>query len=387
MLLNIFIKKILFIFITLLSGLSISYAEIQKKYTISQYSYENRRTDFQHFSRIDLPLKELGFDARNGRFRIQDARAIFKYPDGSIGFVQHTLVNGPWNTPKIKDAIPGKILLFKKINGIWKNNDSIIDKSNNVPGCIHPRKIIAADFNKDGIIDFVIACQGWDAKPYPGERSRILLSQPEGTYKFQYMSDHIDFQHGATSGDINGDGYPDLIVTALKGAHVFINNHKGFFIKSNTYKLPQIKKAFHVELIDINNDGLVDLIVGSHSWQDSAKIILNPGDNNFGKSSKQIIIPEIPGAGTIVDFLYIKPTNTLYILRTGDGKYNGTKFYHGMWLQKFNLTNKKSNVVYENKNYKNETRRAWHTWIIEKNGFIMSDYDDSIVVPINQSKP
>lgn len=342
---------------------------------ISLLSYENRRTEYQHFSTTGFPAG----------FWPQDARSVFKYPDGSLGYVQHTLVNGPWNTANIRDAIPGAILLLKQVGGVWKDNRSIIDTVNSVPGCIHPRKAVAADFNRDGVMDFAFACHGWDAPPFPGERGRVLLSQPNGTYRLNYLSDDIDFKHGAASVDINGDGYPDLIVTAMQGVGVFINDGSGYFVRSTTHTIPQIRRAFHLELVDVNNDGKADLLVGSHEWEESTKIILNRGDNNFGGSlfnrPAEIIIPPVPGAGVIVDFLYVKSANSLYVLRTGDGKSNGTTFYAGMWLQKFDLTTRVSKVVYADPNWFHNNRK-WHTWIVTKEGFIMSDFGQSIMVAI-----
>jgi hypothetical protein len=351
--------------------MEISVAENIEK--ISHNSYENRRKDYQHFSTD-------GF-----KFGVQDARTIFKYPDGSLGYIQHTLVSGQWNTRNISDAMPGSVILLKQVNGAWQDNSAIIDKASSVPGCIHPRKVVAADYNRDGIIDFVFACHGWDAYPYPGERSRILLSQSNGVYRLDYTSDDIEFKHGATSGDINGDEYPDLIVTEKNGISIFINNGAGYFKKSTDYKIPQVRRAFHIELVDINDDGKPDLLVGGHEWEDSTKIIVNPGNNNFGGSifnrPKEILIPPITGAGTIVDFLYVKKINSVYILRTGDGKANNTFYYQGMWLQKFDLNSKVSTTAYSNPMWINDGRK-WHTWIVEKNGMVVSDHGDSISVPI-----
>jgi len=341
-----------------------------EEYSISKYSYDNRRKKHQYFSAETLPI------------RVQDAHALFKYPDGALGFIQHALVSGPWNTKSIDLATPGDLKLYKFTNGAWRDNSSIIDLDNSVAGCIHPRKVVAADFNLDGVIDFAFACHGWDGPPFPGERGRILLSQQNGTYLLKYQSDDIDFKHGATSADINGDGYPDLIVTAKNGANVFINDRTGYFVKSTTYTLPQAKNAYHVELVDVNNDGKLDLVIGGHEWSDSTKIIINPGDNNFGSNkSVEIIIPPIPGAGVIVDFLFVKSVNALYILRTGDGQTNGSVFYEGMWLQKFDKTSRSSTLEYIAPNWINNGRK-WHTWIVEKDGYVMSDYGDSIKVPI-----
>ena len=86
-----FMKKPLILLI-LIATTAPSVSQINSNNRISQYSTENRRTEYQHF-------KTDGFT-----FRPQDARAVFKYPDGSLGYVQHSLVNGPWNTASINDA-------------------------------------------------------------------------------------------------------------------------------------------------------------------------------------------------------------------------------------------------------------------------------------------
>lgn len=345
---------------------------------LSQLSYENRHRDYQYYS-SETPLITPGSI---------DARAFFKYKDGSDGFVAQQLISGPWNTPDIGQAQPGTITFFKKVNGVWQNNNVVYDQANSVRGCIHPRKIAAADYNNDGAVDFAISCHGWDAPPYPGERGTILLSQADGRYQLRYLSDDIDFKHGLTSIDINKDGNVDLIVTAMNGVNVFINNGTGYFTKSTTYTIPQVARAFHVEAVDLTGDGQADFVVGSHEWESPTKIIVNRGDNDFGGAlfnrPTEITIPAVPNAGVIVDFLHVKSNNSLYILRTGGSASNDPNFYKGMWLQKFTLDTKISTVVYANADWfdPSNPNRKWHTWILEKDGYIVSDYGTSFRVRI-----
>lgn len=340
---------------------------------ISQLSYENRHQAYSYTE--SLPM-------------IGNARAVFKYPDGALGYVLVKLTNGPWNTT-FENALPSSVHFYKQVNGQWlPHTQTVFDAAGSVPSCLHPRKAIAADYNQDGVIDFAIACHGWDATPYPGERSRVLLSQANGKYKMDYLSPTIGFQHAGTSGDLNGDGYPDLIMTNKDGVDIFINDRTGRFTRSTDLTIPQQRRAFHVELLDLNGDGKADLVAGSHEWDDATRIILNPGDNNFGGSlfnrPTEIVIPAVPGAGVITDFLYVKSVNALYITRTGDGQSNGTVFYEGLWVQKFDLTTRISTVLYANPNWVDPGRpnTKWIDWIVEKDGNVTSDYGALIQIPI-----
>ena len=332
---------------------------------ISSLSYENRHKDFSYS--MTLPI-------------FPNARALFKYANGDLGYVAVTLTNGPWNAT-LENALPSLVHFYKQVNGQWiENADVAFDATNSAPGCQHPRKAIAADYNQDGVIDFAIACHGWDAPPYAGERSRVLLSQPGGKYRLDYLSSTVGFQHGGASADINGDGFPDLVLTNNNGVDVFINDRTGHFVRSADLTIPQQRRAFHVELLDLNGDGKYDMVAGSHEWDDATRIILNPGDNNFGGSLSnrppEILIPAVPGAGVITDFLYVKSINALYIVRTGDGKSNGTVFYEGLWVQKFDLTTRISTVVYANATWFNpeHTRDKWIDWVVEKDGKLTRDY-------------
>ena len=340
---------------------------------ISQLSYENRHQAYSYSS--TLPI-------------IANARALFKYANGDLGYVVVPLTNGPWNTT-IENALPSVLRFYKQVNGQWvANTESVFDAANSVPGCQHPRKAIAADYNQDGVVDFAIACHGWDANPFPGERSRVLLSQPSGKYRLDYMSSTVGFQHAGASADINGDGYPDLIMTNKNGVDIFINDRTGHFTRSTDMTIPQQRRAFHVELLDINGDGKYDMVAGSHEWDDATRIILNPGNNDFGGAMfnrpAEITIPSVPGAGVICDFLYVKSTNALYIVRTGDGQSNGTRFYEGLWVQKFDLTTRISTVVYANATWFNPERtyNKWVDWIIEKDGTVTSDNGNLLQIPI-----
>ena len=73
---------------------------------------------------------------------------------------------------------------------------------------------------------------------------------------------------GALAGDINNDGWLDLVITTFaKGEYVHYSD-KGVFSAKNLVLIPNRKDARHVLAMgigDLNRDGGLDLVLGNHS--------------------------------------------------------------------------------------------------------------------------
>ena len=238
--------------------------------------------------------------------------------------------------------------------------DTVMLSSNN--GCIHPRKAIVADFNKDGRPDVFVACHGWDAPPFPGERNKIILSQPGGTYVINDASPDIGFFHSGAAADLNGDGYPDVVLSTnidSERAIVLLNKGDGTFARESGTRLPTALAGnyFSLELLDINEDGVLDFIIGGHEWEGApAKIFLNPGNNIF-EGVTPITIPAVQNEGIVLDFVVTGTGNNraLWVLRSsgGDGTFSKSRV-----IQKVTLASLSSTVVL------NERPAVWVRWII-----------------------
>lgn len=161
---------------------------------------------------------------------------------------------------------------------------------------VHPREIVTADFNNDGISDIFIASHGYDTDPFPGEQNKLFLSRKDGTWYDETGSlpQISDFSHSATIGDINGDGWKDIFVGNLGGgdrsiqtSYTLINDGTGHFTKSTDVipTLPGQVLSFEYNgytaslFADLNGDSRDELIVGTMGGNSTngSKILWNTG--------------------------------------------------------------------------------------------------------------
>lgn len=239
--------------------------------------------------------------------------------------------------------------------------DTVMLSSNT--GCIHPRKAIVADFNRDARPDVFVVCHGWDASPFPGEKNQIILSQPGGTYDICEASTDIGFFHSGSAADLNGDGYPDVVLVNSsdeKRVLVLLNKGDGTFIRESGIRLPTSLgngNYFSIELLDINEDGVLDLILGGHEWESAPTMaFLNPGNNIF-EGVTPLTIPEVQNEGVVLDFVVtgIGADRVLWVLRTSGG--DGT-FYQSRVIQKVTLNSLTSTLALY------QRPGNWVPWII-----------------------
>jgi hypothetical protein len=310
--------------------------------------------------------------------QLAEARAFFKYADGNNGLIANEHGYQTHNHT-LQQAKPGIVNFYVMKDSAWVKADVKINYKSET--CIHARKIISADFNNDNVIDFAFMCQGYDAMPFPGEKMKILLSKSNHEYDFQVLHDDIDFFHGGASEDFNGDGLPDLFVGTMHSPKLYLNIGDGKFKYEKTYS--QIKRAFSIELVDVNGDGKFDIVSGAHEWETPTTIYLNKGSNDFGYFDG-LTIPPVPGAGNVLDFIVSKNDNCLYIMRTGGEKGNRAVWYKGVFIQK--LCGKSSEVIYGNKDWVDPTRKSYKftsmRWMIESEGELISDWGRFLRVPI-----
>lgn len=183
----------------------------------------------------------------------------------------------------------------------------------------------------------------------------------------QDASDDVGFFHGASSANLNGDQYPDVIV-AVAQPFALINDGFGHFTREEpSLRIPPTLHGgyFSVELMDVDGDGLADLVAGGHEHEFADTVVfLNPGDYDFHEVAP-IVIPTVPGQGIVLDFVLTNAggQRVLWLSRTsnpppGEPGIYGVNVYTSRVVQKVTWPGLVSTVPLL------EDPGPWVTWLI-----------------------
>jgi hypothetical protein len=126
------------------------------------------------------------------------------------------------------------------------------------------------DFDRDGLIDiYFVDSLTVDTKNDPSA-ARSALYRNLGNLQFEDVTDKAGVGRpgwgmGACVGDVDGDGWPDLYVTALNGNHLYRNKHDGTF-EDITQRAGLAGGGFSTGcgFADYDRDGDLDLFVSRY---------------------------------------------------------------------------------------------------------------------------
>lgn len=162
---------------------------------------------------------------------------------------------------------------------INQGNKLFTKASGDAPKGVHPREILYADFDANGLIDFFVADHGYDAEPFPGYSNSLMLQFEDGWVDAseRLPDDQYGFTHNAAVGDVDGDGDFDIFVLNNGNGgednlkYWLINDGTANFVVDSSFMPDSFPTSgesvtrwasWLAELADFDADGFVDLLVG-----------------------------------------------------------------------------------------------------------------------------
>lgn len=217
---------------------------------------------------------------------------------------------------------------------------------------VHTAQVLFGDLNGDQRLDMFAAASGWDVLGSPGEQNRLFLSLPRGGWRdaTDRLPRVSDRSHSATLGDIRGRGVIDIIVGNGYNPgppYALLNDGDGSFVLDRSILPVGPGETMDIEsghffpgtvLTDLNGDGLPELVVTAEATRpdignQNSTIFWNRS-GTFSEQNKTVLPKPAPFVHSHIDL------HAAGIDADGDGMRDlivvgtqGDPFYRGWFVQ------------------------------------------------------
>ncbi len=139
------------------------------------------------------------------------------------------------------------------------------------------------DFNNDSRLDILLLQNGG---PDSHSKNKLYQQLPDGRFKDVSAGSGLDlagWNMGVAVGDVDNDGWPDVLITQYGGVKLFLNNHDGTF-KDVTKEAGLDGPGWFTSaaFFDYDRDGRLDLVVARYlDYDPSVSCVAGSGVTDF----------------------------------------------------------------------------------------------------------
>lgn len=300
---------------------------------------------------------------------------VFPLPQGDAYCVwTQAICNGDFNNDGFMDVFNAgtafngqkanlRFLIWNPITKKFDEKNLLNNKANFIGA---PTRVTPIYLNGDDYVDLVIHGHADEGRPNSNEPVSICVSDGKGGYDLHALDlepaaqlAQLAHEHGDV-GFLNADAYPDLVVVANTKTYLFWGQASFPYFSKENYVTWDTDFAFYTKIIDVNDDGFQDIIIGTNTKNE---IRLNDGKGKFSQVKSIPYSTESTNSMNVFDYtiddfngdgrrdvLLLNATNhkewsfEMY-LKQADGSY----LYDQSWIKyNINLTrgNYKNKIVY-----------------------------------------
>jgi hypothetical protein len=313
-------------------------ATMEVRVLIRPESPLHRTTSYAISQANALNILRVDWGRTQDRFVMQTARAVADFdgdgiPDAVVapGDFLSLTVDRPLRF--YRGQVEGSRLTLSDQTGEWVRGSA--------PALDHGRKLLLADFNGDDRMDVFVCAHGYDAPPFPGATNALLLSQGlSWTSAHQGWMGPKGYHHGCASGDIDSDGDEDILVldSRTPGSYFLLNDGQGGFTLSREglpASLLGWASVFTTEIVDLDDDGHLDLVVGGSEPGRAIVVYWGDGSGTFS-DARSTAVPPVSGWPNAITYAAEDVSGNgvreLVVTRT-KGYFNDADFYQGYHIQ------------------------------------------------------
>lgn len=341
-----------------------------------------------YFTRIPFPEQVTRYRGFSNWHPPLEAVVLDYDKDGYLDIVETQSLYGTYTRSKIrfmKGTSQGDLELDTNL-------------SNKYEGLIHGRKGITGDFNNDGWPDILFIGHGYDIwdGTFPNEEYPILLLNLNGKdFEYVPLKDLVAFFHTGTSGDIDNDG--DLDIILIDGAngpmksYVLLNNGDATFTTTTLGRYEKIvpslltyfRGKFSSELIDLDNNGYLDLVLAGHEYEqgNTPPLVIYGSAQGFTETLS-FPVDSTYGIVNDIDFKDLNNDGTMEVIMT---RTKSEPFYQSFKITIYsNKGEDLTNVYFSDNSNIGKLTEKWIYWlsIIDRNGYTYLRGDDMVSTPI-----